>query len=160
MDPDTEQVRRREATSLAHLLTHSPKNPFCSICARTHVRPIYHRKGAFMRKVEQWGDIVTADHVDCRQTQMIGLDDQRGALIVRDLYSGLIQTYPVSSRTAEETATSIQHFRGTFRIKVFYTEGAPEFERACADLQICHETSRPGDSKNNGIIERLSLIHI
>jgi hypothetical protein len=54
-DPAAEQVRRREATSLAHLLTHSPKNPFCSICARTHVRPTYHYKGAFLRQVEQWG---------------------------------------------------------------------------------------------------------
>ena len=38
--------------------------------------------------------------------------------------------------------------------KLFYSDGAPELHAACRALGITHEVSTPGQSQNNGIIER------
>ena len=56
---------RREALTARHLLTHLPKNPFCSACQRAKAQ----RRGARRVKVrnlrkapEKFGDETTADH--------------------------------------------------------------------------------------------------
>ena len=125
-----ERAARREAESLGHLLTHKPKNPHCSICARTRARQVYRRSGSFHRELAAWEDLVTADHVDCRRSEMSGLDDQREALIIRDLYSGLIMVYPAPSKSTEDTIVPLYHYRGTHTVKFLYTDGASEFKRA------------------------------
>jgi hypothetical protein len=73
----------------------SPKNPFCSICARAHARPIYHRKGARLRKVEQLGTSPRPTMWIADKRKWIGFGrPTRSIDSWRDLYSGLIQTYP------------------------------------------------------------------
>ena len=86
LTPDKEHALRMEATSLKHCLTHKPKNPFCEICTSTRSRQVYHRKGALHRETKAWGEIVTADHSDCRRYEMIGINDEREALVIRDVY--------------------------------------------------------------------------
>ena len=100
------------------------------------------------------GDIVTADHIDCRRYELIGINDEREALVIHDIHSGMIHVYPVATNNVEATMEAIQHFRGTRRIKLLYSGGARELHAVCRQLGITHETSSPGQSQNNGIIER------
>ena len=86
----------------------------------TRTRQVYHRKGAFHRETKAWGDIVTADHIDCRRYEMIGINDERQALIVLVIYSGMVQVYPVSSNSTETTVEALRHFKGIHDIKLFY----------------------------------------
>ena len=99
---DRDRTLREQAVSLSHCLTHRPKNPFCDVCTMTRSRDVYHRKGAFHRETKAWGDIVTADHIDCRRAEMIGMDDEREALAIQDLHSRAIHVYPVSSKSTED----------------------------------------------------------
>ena len=58
---------KNEARSKNHLLTHRYKNPFCESCVRAKMK---HRKtfrGAFQRKLEKFGDLVTFDYVGNRR---------------------------------------------------------------------------------------------
>ena len=90
----------------------------------TRTRQVYHRKGAFHRENKAWGDIVTADHIDCRRYEMIGINDERQALIVLVIYSGMVQVYPVSSNSTETTVEDLRHFKGIHDVKLFYPDGA------------------------------------
>ena len=38
---------------------------------------------------------------------MIGTDDSREAFVVRDLFSGMFQVYPVQSKATEDTAAAL-----------------------------------------------------
>ena len=85
---------------------------------------------------------------------MIGIDDSREALVIRDLFSGMFQVYPVQPKGCEDTVAAVQQFKGEYSIKRFYSDGAHEFRAMCRQLGITHEVSTPGASQNNGIIER------
>ena len=87
---------------------------------------------------------------------MIGLGDQREALVARDLYSGLIQVCPVASKNTDDAAHALARFRGVRAFKLLYIDGAAEFKSSRRAMHICHETSQPGISRNSGIIERAS----
>lgn len=45
---------------------------------------------------------------------------------------------------------------GANDIRLLYSDGAMETQRACKDIGLVHEISRPGDAPNNGTIERAS----
>jgi len=87
---------------------------------------------------------------------MIGINDECEALVIRDVHSGMIHVYPVPSKNTELTIEALQHFRGTRQVKLLYTDGAKELRAACRQLSITHEVSTPGQSQNNGVIERTS----
>ena len=60
---------RNDARSKVHLLTHRYKNPYCESCVREKMK---HRKtfrGAFQRKLNKFGDLVTFDYLDNRRIQ-------------------------------------------------------------------------------------------
>ena len=44
---------------------------------------------------------------------MVGINDEREALVIRDVHSGMIHVYPVPSKSTESTIEAVQHFRGT-----------------------------------------------
>ena len=68
------------------------------------------------------GDSVTLGHIDCRKSDMVGVGDQREALVVRGLYSGLAQVYPVASKSADDTVIALTRFRGVHEVKLVATE--------------------------------------
>ena len=63
-EPKKERDLRIDASSLEHLLTPRPKNPYCKVCNRARAKQVYHRRGAFSRVTHKWGDLATADHMD------------------------------------------------------------------------------------------------
>ena len=102
---------KREAVSLAHAMTHRPKSPYCEICARARARQVYQRRGAFHRPLSKRGGTVTADHMDCRGSEMIGIDDERVAFVICDLWPGMVSVYPTATKSADDTVTAMHASR-------------------------------------------------
>ena len=88
---------KEEAVSMAHLISHRFKNPYCQACVRGKMRHLYTKKGAFQRELKEWGDVVTLDFV-FPEDQM---DDDfvMKMLTVKDIYTNFIGAYPVDTRS-------------------------------------------------------------
>ena len=97
-DEEAEGSKRRnlpqEAESLQHKLTHLPKNPYCSTCCRAKLKHKYTKRGTFQRIVEEWGDIVTADHMKAQHIKAQGFSGEMDAFVIKDIYSGLTRGFP------------------------------------------------------------------
>ena len=82
-------------------------------------------------------------------------DNHRYAVVVEDLATQWIQSYPRKTKTSHETERSLQKFLEPNRKpKVIYTDNSLEFGKACEDLSWDHCMSRPHRSETNGIAER------
>ena len=79
----------------------------------------------------------------------------RCAIVVQDLATQWIQSYPCKNKTSQETQRSLQKFLEPDRKpKVIYTDNSLEFGKACEDPSFNHCTSTPHRSETNGIAER------
>ena len=82
-------------------------------------------------------------------------NNHRCAIVVQDLATKWIQSYPCKTKTSQETQRSLQNFLEPDRKpKVIYTDNSMEFGKACEDLSWNHCTSTPHRSETNGIAER------
>ena len=150
-----------EPTRSVDLGTHSvhtnfPKNRNCEICQRTKITraPRRRRIGGAVPRAEHFGDLITADHKvlseGCESRNI-----HRYAVVVQDLATQWIQSYPCETKTSQETQRSLQKFLEPKRKpKVIYTDNSLEFGKACEDLSWNHCTSTPHRSETNGIAER------
>ena len=110
-----------------------------------------------VRDTRKFGDIVTADHTSFYEgAGQYALHSQSLLFIIKDLYSGYIAAYPVANKSALEVHDAFQHFLGTTRPKVIYSDNADEIIRAVKDLGFGgrHEFSQPGMPQTNGVAER------
>ena len=64
--PDRTALLKAKATEITHLLDHNPANPQCDACNASKMRDVKHYKGAFDRSPQEWGDLMTCDHIDSR----------------------------------------------------------------------------------------------
>ena len=100
------------------------------------------------------GDLITADHKVLSES-CESRNNNRYAIVVQDLATQWIQSYPCKTKTSQETQRSLQKFREPGRNpKVIYTDNSLEFGKACEDLSWNHSTSTPHRSETNGIAER------
>ena len=136
--------------------THFPKDRNCEICKRTKItRALCRRRiGGVVPRAEHFGDLITADHKvfsdGCESR-----NNHRYAVVVQDLATQWIQSYPCKTQTSQETQRSMQKFLEPNRKpKVIYTDNSLEFGEACEDLSWNHCTSTPHRSETNGIAER------
>ena len=82
-------------------------------------------------------------------------NNHRYAIVVQDLATQWIQSYPCKTNTSQETQRSVQTFLEPGRKpKVIYTDNSLEFGKACEDHSWNHCTSTPHRSETNGIAER------
>ena len=133
--PAPRRDRKVEAAELAHLLTHKPANPHCVSCMRGKLRHVPHRSGAFARPIENWGDLITCDHmVQTDEDWTIGCDGSKNLLSIKDLATGLKWAYPMSTKSTEHTVNALSRFCGSYRIGCVYSDGAPELDEACRIL--------------------------
>ena len=136
--------------------THFPKDRDCEICQRTNNTraPCRRRIGGAVPRAEKFGDLITADHKVLSEG-CESRNNHRTAIVVQDLATQWIQSYPCKTRTSQETQTSFQMFLEPNRKpKVIYTDNSVEFGKACEDLSWNHCTSTPHRSETNGIAER------
>ena len=100
------------------------------------------------------GDLITADH-KVLSKNCESRNNHRYAVVVQDLATEWIQSYPCKTKTSQETQRSLQKFLEPSRKpKVSYTDNSLEFGKACEDLSRNHCTSTPHRSETNGIVER------
>ena len=76
-------------------------------------------------------------------------------VVVYDLATQWIQTYPCKTKTSQETEKSLRKYmEPSQKPKVIYTDNALEFGKSCEDLPWNPRTSTPHRSETNGIAER------
>ena len=76
-------------------------------------------------------------------------------MVVQDLASQWLQSYPCKTKTSQETQKSLQKFlEPTRKPKVIYTDKSLEFDKSCEELSWNHCTSTPHRSETNGVAER------
>ena len=135
--------------------THFPKDTNCEICKRTKmtIAPCRKRTGTAAPRAEQLRDLTTADHKVLSE----GFESRnyhRYAVVVQDLATQWISSYPCKTQTSQETEKSLQKFlEPTWKPKVIYTDNSLEFGKACEDLSWNHCTSTRHRPETNGIAQ-------
>ena len=77
------------------------------------------------------------------------------SVVVQDLATQWLQSYPCKTKTSQETEKSLQKFlEPTRKPKVIHTDNSLECGKACEDLPWNHCTSTPHRSETNSIAER------
>ena len=77
LPPTTRETLRKQATSVTHLLTHKPKNPYCAACKRAKLKHIRKYRGSYQRQAQSPGQNLTADTVTSK-------DDAWQAVLMTD----------------------------------------------------------------------------
>ena len=145
---------KAEAKTIAHLLTHRYKNPYCQSCIRAKMKHFKTYRGAFKRKLKKWGDLVTFDFADLERNSYLNACDDKELLVIRDRFTGMIQSFPMKEKDADNIVLSIKRFAGNRKIAFAYSDQAPQFVKACKELKITLDTSVPGRKVTNSLAER------
>ena len=116
--------------------------------------PCRRRNGGAVPRAEIYGDSITTSHKVLIE-KCESRNNHRYAVVVLDLATQWIQSYPCQTKTSQETQRSLQKFLEPERNpKVIYTDNSLKFGKACEDLSWNHCTSAPHRSETNGIAER------
>ena len=132
-EPSLEPTPTRSADLGEHSVeTHFPKDRNCEICQRTKITraPSRKRIGRVVLRAEIFGDLITDDHnvlsEDCESR-----NNHRYAVVVQDLATQWIQSYPYKTKSSQETQRSLQTFLEPDRKrKVIYTNNSMEFGKS------------------------------
>ena len=157
---EAEKLSLREAAlTIEHKLSHRVKNIFCDSCVRGIMKNKRTKVGAFDRKLDHWGQLLPADHVDSKAKKSIGLGGEKVAFVIKDVFSGLICLYPVPSKDGKDTEMCLRDFvgiPGDRKIKdiSMYSDVSGEIRVACSNVGILHDKSQPGVPQTNALIER------
>ena len=120
---------RREAASIEHMMTHVPKNPFCSACSRAKTMARPHRANApsdgYGRLPEDFGDEVTADYLSVNPDDL-SWHGERFAAVMYDRASRWLQCFPKLSNSAEHTGEAFRSFMGHKLVKSFTLPAFPK----------------------------------
>ena len=102
----------------------------------------------------KFGVIFTADHKVLSE-RCESRHNHRHAVVVQDLATQWIQSYPRKTNNSQETEKSLQKFlEPTRKPKVIHTDNFPEFGKSCEELSGNHCTSSPRRSETNAIADR------
>ena len=90
-----------------------PKDRDCEICQRTKITraPCRRRNGGAVLRAENFGVLITADH-KVLSDNCESRNNHRYAVVVQDLATQWIQSYPCKTKTSQETQRSSQKFLG------------------------------------------------
>ena len=116
-----------------------------------------HRKtfrGAFQRKLTKFGDLITFDYVDNRRIAEQDYGDDKTIFVIRDRYTGMLQSYPSARKDTDAVIRAVKQFMGRRKIREAYSDDAPQFDKAMKALKIPMDTSLAGKTKHNSLAER------
>ena len=157
-EPSLEPIlKKREDLCKHSVYTHFPKDRNCEICQRTKITraPCRRRSGGAVPRSENFGDLITTNHKVPNEISCESRNNHRYAIVVQDLATQWIQSYPCKTKTSQETRRSLQVFLEPERnLEVIYADKSLEFGKACEDLSWNHCTSTPHRSETNGIAVR------
>ena len=156
-EPSLEPTPARSVDWGKHsVYTHFLKDRNCEIFQRTNITraPCRRRIGGAVPRADNFGDLITADHKVLSES-CESRNNHRYAIVVQDLATQWIQSYPCKTQTSQEIQRSLQKFLEPDRKpKVIHTDNSLAFGKACEDLSWNHCTSTPHRSETNGIAER------
>ena len=133
----------------AQYLFHFPKDRNCEVCLRTKMTraPCRRRTGEALPRAENIGDLITGDHKVLNE-EGESRDNHWCAVIVQDLATQWIQSYPCKTKTSQETERSLRKFlEPSQKPKVIYTDNSLKFGKSCEVLAWNHRTSTPHRSE-------------
>ena len=148
--------KRREELDKHSVESHFPEDRHCEICQRTKITraPCRRRNGGAVLRPENFGDLMTADH-KVLSDKCESRNNHRYAVVMQELATQWIQSYPCKTKISQETQRSLQKFLEPDRkLEVIYTDSSLEFGNACEDLSWNHWTSAPHRSETNEIAEK------
>ena len=103
---------------------------------------------------ENFGDLITANHKVLNE-EGESRNTHGYTVVVQDLATQWIQSYPCKTKTSREKEKSLEKFLEPLqKPKVIYTDNSLEFGKFCEDLSWNHSTSTLHRSETNGIAER------
>ena len=156
-DPPMEPRAYVEPGSGKHsVYTHFPKDQNCGICLKTKITRASCRRrgGPVVPRAEKFGDLITADH-EVLSEESESRNNHRYAVVVQDLATQWLLSYPCKTKTSQEIQKSLMKFlEPTRKPKVIYTDNSLVFGRSCEELSWNHCTSTPHRCETNGIAER------
>ena len=135
---------------------HFPKNPNCDFCLKTKITrsSCGRRAGTVVPRAEHFGDMMTADHKVLSE-ESESRNNYRYAVVVQDLATQWIQSYPCKTTTSQKTQKNPMKFlEPTRKPNVIYTDNPLEFGKSCEELSWNHCTSTPHRSETHGIADR------
>ena len=103
---------RSEDLGKHSVFNHFPKDRNCEICQRTKITtrpPCRRRNGGAAPREENFGDLITADHKVFSES-CESRNNHQYAVVVQDLATQWIQSYPSTTKTSQETQRSLQKF--------------------------------------------------
>ena len=111
-EPSLEPVRRVDLGKHS-VYTHFPKDRNCEICQRTKITraPCRRRTGRVVPRAENFGDLVTADHKIVSEG-CESRNNHRYVVVVQDLATQWIQSYPCKTKTSQETQKELAKVPG------------------------------------------------
>ena len=143
--------RAREKTQFIHSFS---ERPDCEVCRRTKVPRKPCRRNPDDRAdstkiADGFDNMMTADHKILNEDQE-SIMHHKYAMVVQDLATRMIHSYPCKNTSAQETTRSLRNFRHPEENPISsYTDNLLEFIKACEELNWNHE--RPA---LHGIAER------
>ena len=110
LEPTT---KRREDLGKHRVYTHFPKDRNCEICQRTKITraPCRRRNGEAVLRAEIFGYLITADHKVLSENCEYR-NNHRYAIVVQDLATQWIQSYPCKTTTSQETLKKLAKVLG------------------------------------------------
>ena len=73
---------------------------------------------------------------------------------MRDIATRMIAAVPTESRHTDQVVNALKRLFGRRKVKMAYSDVAPEFEAALNELRIPLDHSLPGKPNNNSLAER------
>ena len=104
--------------------THFSKDPNCDICLKTKITrsSCERRAGTGVPRAEHFGDLITANHKVLSEESQTR-NNHRYAVMVQDLATQWLQSYPCETKTSWETQKSPMKFlEPTRKPKVIYSD--------------------------------------
>ena len=104
-DSDTEHPTKVATKSRKHsIYPHFPKDRNCDVCLRTKITKASCRRrtGEALPRAEKFGDLITGDHRVLNEG-CESRDTHRDAVVVQDLATEWIQSYPCKRKSSHET---------------------------------------------------------
>ena len=135
--------------------THFPKDRNCDICLLTKItrNPCRRRDEGSIPRAEELGDLITADQKVLNEGSE-SRNNHRYAVVVQDLVTQWIQSYPCETKISQETEKSLRKFlEPSQKPKAVHTDNSINFGKSCEGFSWNHR-STPHRSETNAIAER------
>ena len=141
----------------SHYLTHRPKRADCWACTLSKMTAKPARKvDPSERRLnpKAFGEHVCADHVVLHNAKSMGMNGERAALFIMDMFTRVPDLVPVKDKSAEETVRAIRYYMGDAALGRLYTDNSKELIAAGRELDTIHQTATPHRPQTNAFAER------